>query len=424
MQSDAKKTRLHSWHVEQGANMALFGQYEMPLWYPAGAKQEHLAVLESAGIFDTSHMCSVLVNGSGALDLLQHCFSKDLSACLGPRGMPLTSGRSVYGVFLNPAGDVIDDAIIFQIDQEDYMVVINSGMGGPIADHLEKHNTGGRVSISDLTDNLGKLDVQGPASARIISQLIQNPDDVFDRLPYFAFKGHFDPNSAHADAVRLKDGTPLMISRTGYTGEFGFELFVDPEQFVGTWNLILDAGRQFELQPCGLAARDSLRAGAVLPLSHQDIGPWLFLNNPWSFALPYSDDHKTFTKSFVGSDALLQAENADHTLPFAGHDLRKVSTADPAVVVDEDGNTIGRVLTCATDMAVGRIDGRIYSLASPDKPEGFKPRGLCCGFVKVTAPLKPGQTVHLKDKRRQIAVEIVDDIRPARTARKKLKDFL
>jgi aminomethyltransferase len=104
--------------------------------------------------------------------------------------------------------------------------------------------------------------------------------------------------------------------------------------------------------------------------------------------------------------------------------LRKVAAADPAVVLDDSERDIGRVLTCATDMAIGRHEGRIFSIASPDKPAEFTPRGLSCGFVKVTKPLEPGQIVRLKDKRRTIDIEIVDDIRPDRTARKPLANFL
>lgn len=424
MENKVKKTLLHAWHVDRGANMAQFGDYDMPLWYPAGAKQEHLVVLNSAGIFDTSHMCTVLVQGTDALDLLQRCFTKNLAACLGLKAAPLVPGRSVYGAFLTPAGEVIDDAIIFQIDANDYMLVVNAGMGAPIAAHLVENSAGGQLSITDLTDNLGKLDVQGPAAAKIISAVIQDPASVFDRLPYFSFKGYFSGSSARSADVRLTDGTPILLSRTGYTGEFGFEIFVEPDQFTRTWDLIFDAGQKFDLMPCGLAARDSLRAGAVLPLSHQDIGHWLFLNNPWPFALPYDADQSGFTKSFIGSAALLEAEKADYTVPFAGSDLRKVSTADPTVVLDESGKEIGSVLTCATDMAIGRHEGQIFSIASPDKPDGFKPRGLCCGFVKVKEPLEVGQIVHLKDNRRQIKVEIVNDIRPARTARKAIGTFL
>jgi aminomethyltransferase len=126
----------------------------------------------------------------------------------------------------------------------------------------------------------------------------------------------------------------------------------------------------------------------------------------------------------VGAVALQRSESGQYTFPFAGFDLRKVSTADPATVVDDTQRDIGRVLTCATDMAIGRHEGRIFSIASPDKPADFTPRGLSCGFVKVTKPLMPGQVVRLKDKRRTVEVEIVDDIRPDRTARKPLVKFL
>lgn len=423
MNQTGKKTQLYDWHVQQGANMARFGQYDMPLWYRAGAKSEHLAVIATAGIFDTSHMSGIMVAGADARGLLQRCFSKDLEGCIGKAQNPLAAGRSVYGVFLAENGGVIDDAIVFQLDDRLYLVVVNSGMGPEISAHLQSHSGGG-VDISDLSDALGKFDVQGPAAARIVAKVLADPDRVFSRLPYFSFKGHFDPASSLSEEVKLSDGTPLLLSRTGYTGEFGFEIFLQPEQFLSTWERIVAAGQDDGLLPCGLAARDSLRAGAVLPLSHQDIGPWPFLNHPWEFALPYSSDRSGFTKQFVGADALLNQAGAMYTYPFAGRDLRKVNAQDPAAVLDVDGEAIGTVLTCATDMAIGRHKGRIFSVASADKPAEFEPRGLCCGFVKVDRLLQPGTNVRLKDNRRSIEVEIVTDIRPARSARRKLSDFL
>ena len=116
--SDPKKTPLHAWHAASGANMADFGGYEMPLWYTS-VKNEHLAVLTSAGIFDTSHMAAVTVSGSAATDLVQQCFSNDLAACMGPQKKPLADGRCVYGTFLNAQGHVIDDAIVFQVAAND-----------------------------------------------------------------------------------------------------------------------------------------------------------------------------------------------------------------------------------------------------------------------------------------------------------------
>jgi glycine cleavage system T protein (aminomethyltransferase) len=253
-------------------------------------------------------------------------------------------------------------------------------------------------------------------SAKLLTKVLKNPEAVFDKLPYFSFKGHFDKNSSAAESVLLADATPILLSRTGYTGEFGFEIFVEPDHFIRTWNMLIEAGKEFGLMACGLAARDSLRAGAVLPLSHQDIGPWPFLHNPWPFALAYNANFSGFTKQFIGSESLLKTDYGEYTLPFAGYDLRKVSSHDPAIVKDDAGNQIGKVLTCATDMAIGRHKDRIYSIVSPDKPENFNPRGLCCGFVKTTVRLSPGQTAILSDNRRKIKVEIVNDIRPNRTA--------
>jgi aminomethyltransferase len=222
----------------------------------------------------------------------------------------------------------------------------------------------------------------------------------------------------------LLDGTPLLLSRSGYTGEVGFEIFVEREHTLEVWEAIMAAGEQHGLVPCGLAARDSLRTGAVLPLSHQDIGAWTYINHPWPFALPYDDDGQAFTKQFIGRDVLeREAPTADRTYTFVGNDLRKVDGHD-GLVFDGAGEQIGTVLTCATDMAIGRHEGQIYSLASEDKPAGLRIKGLCCGFIKVNQQLEPGAVVELRDAKRKIKVVIETDVRPDRTARKPLKRFL
>jgi aminomethyltransferase len=419
-----KQTPLHQWHVGKSAQMGVFGGYEMPLWYPTGAKHEHLSVLMSAGLFDTSHMAVLGVSGPDAFDLLQLCFSKNLSACLGTGNTPLTPGRCVYGIFPDRNGHVIDDAIVFRLSEAEFLVVFNAGMGAATARHLAANAGSRSVRIDDFTDRLGKVDIQGPKAAKVLSRVLENPATVFEKLSYFSFKGHFDPTSPLSAAVHLSDGTPILLSRTGYTGEFGFEAYVQPAHLPRLWEMMVAAGREFELTPCGLAARDSLRAGAVLPLSHQDIGAWLFANNPWVFALPYDPDRTGFTKNFIGAAALLCPGEAEHTHPFVGSDPRKVSREEPAVVLDSEGKEIGRVLTCTTDMAIDRHAGRIYSIASPGKPEGFAPKGLCCGFVKVKRRLRAGDRIELRDRRRRIPVTIVDDIRPDRTARKPMAEMM
>ena len=423
MGQTSKKTPLHAWHVSRGANMADFGGYEMPLWY-SSTKNEHLAVLTHAGLFDTSHMAVVKVEGADTHDLLQHCFTNNLDSCTGKSRHPLRVGRCVYGAFLNENGEVIDDSIVYKLSDRQYMVVVNAGMGADIASHLRTHEGQRNTTITDMTDRLGKIDIQGPLAARILSEVLVDAEKVFDVLPYFSFKGHFDNNFTLGEAVSLKNGTTVLLSRTGYTGEFGFELFMPADQAMAALEDIVKAGSPLGLVACGLAARDSLRGGAVLPLSHQDIGHWPFIHNPWSFALPLAADGQHFTKTFIGSRALLELENPEYTLAFVGNDLRKVSTKDPAVVLDKSDNEIGKVLTCVSDMGIGYVNGEIFSIASPDRPEGFKPRGLCCGFIKIKDRLHAGDRVHLKDNRRTIMVTITDDIRPNRTARCLIKNMV
>jgi aminomethyltransferase len=295
-------------------------------------------------------------------------------------------------------------------------------MGGPVAKHLAEQAKGRDVKVIDLTDKLGKIDIQGPASIKTMAKLLKNPEAVFDKLPYFSAKGHFDPTSTLAGQVQLLDGTPMLLSRSGYTGEVGFEMFVERAKTLKVWEAIMAAGEEFGLIACGLAARDSLRTGAVLPLSHQDIGHWPCIRNPWPFALPFASDGKGFTKKFLGSAALEKATDAQYTLTFVGHDLRKVDAHGAKVVLD--GKEIGTVLTCATDMAIGRHEGKIFSIASPDKPAGCAIKGLSCGFIKVGPKLTPGTTIELKDGKRSISVVIETDVRPDRTARKALKTFM
>ena len=423
MTTAIKTTPLNTWHRGQGANMADFGGYDMPLWY-SSVKDEHLSVLTGAGLFDTSHMAVISVDGPGAMDLLQRCFTNDLDACLGPSRKPIAPGRCVYGAFLNPSGHVIDDAIVFFVAPDAFLVVVNAGMGATIAAHLEENTNGRKVRVDDFSDRLGKLDIQGPASASILKTLLADPDGVFSHLPYFSFKGHFDPQAPQADTVRLDDGTPILLSRTGYTGEFGFEIFLAPEKIEGLWTRLLAAGEPFAIKPCGLAARDSLRAGAVLPLSHQDIGPWPFVNHPWPFALPYDGERTGFSKDFIGRNALEASTDAGFTHVFVGRDLRKVATGQDSRVLDERGRDIGQVLTCVSDMGIGIHDDAIFSVASPDRPDGFKARGLACGFVRVARRLDLGQNLTLADRHRKIAVTVVDDVRPHRTARKPLAQML
>jgi aminomethyltransferase len=161
-----------------------------------------------------------------------------------------------------------------------------------------------------------------------------------------------------------------------------------------------------------------------LPLSGQDIGPWPFINHPWHHALPFNEEGTAFTKRFVGDVILEKRAQAQFTYAFVGYDPRKVSIHDPAVVIDETGNEIGVVTTCVSDMAIDRRNDRVYSIASPDKPEHFRPRGLSCGFIRVEEPLATGRIVQLKDKKRSLRAIITDEGRPDRTATRPMREML
>ncbi|NWH06741.1 aminomethyltransferase family protein [Desulfobacter latus] len=413
MTNNLKKTPLNAWHRNAGANMADFGGFDMPLWYDTGVKNEHLAVLKSAGMFDTSHMDCVRVQGKDAPALLDFCFTRQLS--------DLSSGRCIYGAFLDAKGHCIDDAIIYKFSDISFMVCVNAGMGASITGHLVLHRDGKSVEITDLSDQLAKLDVQGKNALKIVSGLIKDQETVFDKMPYFSFKGNLDPDAP--DGVTLVDGTPVIVSRTGYTGEFGFEIFIAPDNVEKLWHNLLDAGSPYALIPCGLGARDSLRAGACLPLSHQDIGHFPFINHPWEFALPFKAGTRQFTKTFLGDKSLMNLEQPSFTYAFVGDSLRKVTAGDAGRVLTEQGEDIGMVLTCATDMGIFWHEDNIVSINTPDLPPDVKIKGLACGFVRVNQPLDMGARLSLVEGKRKIGVRLVSDIRPDRTARLAIKHF-
>lgn len=424
-----KRTPLNDWHVSHGANMSEFGGYEMPLWYPAGMREEHLRVLTKCGMFDTSHMSVLRLTGEDIYQLLQWVFTKDLDRCVGKERAPLTVGRATYGVFLNEAGSLVDDVIVFQFDTNDYLAVVNAGMGSEAAHHILNYidtcENSCRVLVQDLSDRVGKIDIQGPRSAHVMREVLSDPESVFRDMKYYSFKGSIWSDTPATGTVLLKNGIPILLSRSGYTGEFGFELFIKPEHLVEVWEMLLEAGAAYDILPCGLAARDSLRTGAVLPLSHQDNGNWRYINNPWPMALPFDTGRSCFTKDFLGKKALVSSPPSSYTYPFVGFDVRKVAFTDsPPLVVNGHGRIIGIVLTCVTDVGIGWHGDKIYSVSSPDKPAGFVPKGLSCGFIKATVPLEAGDRLILRDKKREIPVMIVNEIRPGRTSRYSIETML
>jgi aminomethyltransferase len=399
-----RKTPLNAIHRELRGELTDFGGWEMPLWYPTGSVKEHLAVIEKSGLFDIGHMDLLRIGGKDAFNLIQRCLTRNISN--------LGVGTCGYSMILNEQGHVVDDTIAYNLGEGEYILIVNAAMGPVVRQHLTQRNVFQDVTITDESGRFSKIDLQGPVSVVVVKKLLEKGKGAVDGLRYFQFRGDY---SNPASEIAFAGNIPILLSRTGYTGEVGFEIIMPYDKALDVWNMIVDAGGG-DVTPCGLAARDSLRTGAVLPLSHQDIGSWPFVHTPWDFALPRDKEGK-LTKDFIGSE-IYSAPPSLYTYPFCGFDPRKVETHNASVLLE--GASIGTVSTCAIDMAVGRVEGKIYSAASPDKPASFKPRGLVCGFVRVDRPLAPGAKATLKDSRRSIEVEIVSDIRPHRTARVKI----
>lgn len=234
-----KKTCLHPLHTAQGALMSPFGGFDMPISYE-GIEAEHRAVRSDVGVFDVSHMGEVLVTGDQATMFVNFIFSGDVA--------PLAPGKVIYGMMLNERGGVVDDLLVYKRDDNQYFLVINaSNIDKDVAwikGHAEKYD----VTVDDQSDFWSELAIQGPNAEAAMKRILGI--DGSD-LAFYTFK---DMKSA--------EGHPMVLSRTGYTGEDGFELYAPAPVIVEAWKKLMDAG----VAPCGLGCRDTLRFEAGLPL--------------------------------------------------------------------------------------------------------------------------------------------------------------
>lgn len=242
------KTALNDRHVKLGANMVEFAGWEMPLHYQTGIVQEHLVTRKAAGLFDISHMGRFTVRGKDALEFLQHVLTNNAAA--------LEEEEGHYTMIPNESGGVIDDAYLYRFFRDEFILVVNAANREKDFIHLEKiRSKFGQVEFIDRTAELAMLSLQGPASKDIMLDLISG-----GRLP--------EPLRNCLSTAQI-NGSQVLISRTGYTGEpICFELFIARPDVAAIWNALLDKGAQ----PIGLGARDTLRLEAVLPLYGHELG--------------------------------------------------------------------------------------------------------------------------------------------------------
>ncbi|MDO4720104.1 MAG: glycine cleavage system aminomethyltransferase GcvT [Peptostreptococcaceae bacterium] len=240
---NVKKTPLFDTHEKNGAKMVDFAGWGMPIEYE-GIIPEHHAVRKDVGIFDVSHMGEILLEGKDAKRYLDYIVSNDISI--------MEDGKVVYTHFTNENGGVVDDLLVYKYSDEKILLVVNASNVDKDYAWVSSHKEGFEVSVKNLSDETAEIAIQGPKAEKVLQRLT---DFNLSEMGAFTFRDHV-----------TVDGIDCLISRTGYTGEDGFEIYMKPDQIEKLWNKFLEIGKEDGLKPIGLGARDTLRFEARLPL--------------------------------------------------------------------------------------------------------------------------------------------------------------
>ncbi len=272
-----KATKFHQKHVELGAKLVEFAGYQMPIQYTS-IIDEHRAIRNSVGVFDVSHMGEVTIKGEKAFDFVQHITTNDVSK--------LTVGRVQYTAMCYEDGGIVDDLLLYQMGNTEYMLVINASNIEKDIDWMDKNNSFG-VEIINESDEYSLLAVQGPNSKKTLAKICK---DALE-MEYYHF------------LISECEGTKIIISRTGYTGELGYEIYFkgSEEKALKIWDKIFEAGKKFAIQPIGLGARDTLRLEMGFCLYGNDIDK---TTNTIEAGLGWIT--KVQKDSFIGRDAIIK----------------------------------------------------------------------------------------------------------------------
>ena len=273
------KTPLYHIHTALGGKMVPFAGYLLPVQYPAGLIKEHMTVRTQCGLFDVSHMGEILLTGPDAVKNLNHLLTNDYTH--------MDDGQARYSPMCNEGGGVVDDLIVYKQEEDRYLLVVNAANKDKDYQWIASHLVG-EAEAKDLSSRFAQLALQGPAAQEILCRLADHSD-----LPEKYYTAHFD---------RKVRNIPCIISRTGYTGEDGFELYLAPEDAPNMWNLLMEAGEDLGLLPCGLGARDTLRLEAAMPLYGHEMDETV---TPLEAGLDFAV--KLQKPEFIGREALLAA---------------------------------------------------------------------------------------------------------------------
>ena len=316
-----RKTALNAIHRQMGARMVEFNGWDMPVEYPSagGIIAEHNAVRNGVGIFDVSHMGDIRLHGPRALDAVQHISMNDASR--------LAVGQAQYSALLYPQGTFVDDVIVHRLAEDDYLLVINAGTREKdfnwVRDNTRQFNCKGE----NLSDDFTQIAIQGPKGVDLLQKLT-------------------DANLSAVKFYWVTQGTVcglknILIARTGYTAEDGFEIYVpaDEKTSAMVWNRVLNAGKEFGVLPCGLGARNTLRLEGKLPLYGHEISDTI---NVWEAGLDRFC--KMEKPEFIGREALEKAKASGLKRTLVGLEMVERGIArDGYKVLDDDGREIGYV---------------------------------------------------------------------------------
>jgi aminomethyltransferase len=354
-----KKTAFYQKHVDWNARIVEFAGYEMPLEY-AGVTAEHHTVRDKVGVFDVSHMGEFWVKGSNALALLQRVTTNDVSV------IPI--GGAQYTCFPNGKGGIVDDLIIYKFAEDKYMLVVNAANIEKDWDWINSQNTFG-AELENSSDRISQLAVQGPLAMQVLQKL--TPADLSSVKPFTFITG------------TIGDARDVIISATGYTGAGGFELYLYNEFAPLLWDMIFEAGKEFDIQPVGLAARDTLRLEMGYCLYGNDIDD---TTSPIEAGLGWITKF-TEGKNFIDRDRLMEQKNKGVDRKLIGFEM--IDRGIPRhlyKIADENGNIIG-------DVTSGTMSPSIKV-------------GIGMGYVK-PAFAKTGTIIHILIREKLLKAKVV-----------------
>lgn len=314
--AELKKTPLNQVHWDLGAKMVDFGGWDMPVQY-SGIIEEHKAVRSKAGLFDVSHMGEIRIKGPDALKFVQKMVSSNASK--------LNIHQIQYAMLCLPSGGVVDDLLIYKDNEDDYLLVVNASNAEKDFKWFLEHKISENVEIIDESPETAQLAIQGPLALEILQKLTDTK--LADIKNYWYTYGQVD-------------GVECLISRTGYTGENGFELYFSPAKAVQLWNKIMEVGGE-NILPCGLGCRDTLRFEAKMPLYGHEIGEDI---TPLEaglgrfVALDKEDD-------FIGKAALAAQKAAGIPRKIVGIEMIERGIARAGYPVKRNGQVIGKITT-------------------------------------------------------------------------------